>query len=93
MHSGYTESRTFSRSRRLSHRLLLSITATAGSNSDLSDCQDTTRQKPVEMRSDTTVFVVNGSGSLGVLADVQPKPKQLEAMSAALEAIKTEVRR
>jgi len=58
-----------------------------------SDCQDTTPHKPVEMRSDTAVLVVNGSGSLGVLADVQPKPKQFESLSTALESIKTEVRR
>lgn len=58
-----------------------------------SDCQDTTRHKPVEMRSDTTVFVVNGSGSLGVFTDVESKPKQFESLPAALESIKTEVRR
>jgi hypothetical protein len=58
-----------------------------------SDCQDTTTHKPVEIKANTTILVVNGTGSLGVLADVQPKPLQLEAMSAALEFIKTEVRR
>lgn len=58
-----------------------------------SDCQDTTRHKPVEMRADTAVLVVNGSGSLGVFANARSKPKQFESMPPVLEFIRAEVRR
>lgn len=57
-----------------------------------SDGKDSTGRKPVELSLDTTILLVNGSGSLGSLEKMQQRPRQFEAMSAALDFVTTEVR-
>jgi hypothetical protein len=57
-----------------------------------SDCKDSTRRQPPASVPDLIVVVVNGTGSLGSLSGLEPKPRQFEALSAALDFVKGEIR-